>query len=65
MKQVKNEDTVSVVLSDHGLNGHCGSTGARGESWRSPISILWSLRSSVVPCDLGAAGTPGLVLQHL
>lgn len=63
------------MLGDQGLNGHCGCLGlgqrnrsarelevlGSEEDWRGPISLLWSFRTSAVPC---AAWTPGLVLQH-
>lgn len=39
-----------------------GTAGESGESWRGPVSVLWS---SAVPCHLCAAGTLGLALQHL
>lgn len=78
MEQVRNEDMVFVVLRDHSLMGtggvrgqgaeeeFCkGTAGDSGESWRGPISILWSFRFSAVPRDPCAAGTPVLVLQHL
>lgn len=66
---------VFVMLRDHGPDGHCGGggpggrgTGLQGDCWRergelgAPVSVLWS---SAVPCHLCAAGTLGLVLQHL
>lgn len=78
VKQVRNEDMVFVMLRDHSLMGTRGvqgqgaeeqvckrTAGDTGESWRGPISILWSFRFSAVPCVPCAAGTSGLGLQHL